>query len=113
MPSAWVARRPVKDGVRYRVMFRTGGRESAPRYAGVFRTMREAKMRRDWVAGELASLRVPDLSLLGEPVTAPRLAAVAESWRASRVDVTENTRVLRRRSRRRSGRSLFRSSDRR
>ena len=58
--------------------------------------MREARIRRDWVAGELASLRIPDLSLLAGPVTAPTLAAVAENWRASRVDVTESTRVLHR-----------------
>jgi hypothetical protein len=92
--SAWVARRPVKDGVRYRVMFRLGGRESAPRYAGAFKTMREAKSRRDFVAGELAAMRVPDLRLTAG--SAPTLVTVAEQWRASRVDVSEGTRVLHR-----------------
>ena len=30
MPSAWIARRPTKDGeTRYRVIYRLGGRESA------------------------------------------------------------------------------------
>jgi len=84
----------VKDGVRYRVMFRLGGRESAPRYAGAFKTMREAKGRRDFVAGELAAMRVPDLRLTAR--SAPTLATVAEQWRASRVDVSEGTRVLHR-----------------
>ena len=96
MASAWVARRQVKDGVRYRVMFRTGGRESAPRYAGVFPTMREARARRDWVAGELASMRVPNLEALARPAAAPMLATVAAQWKASRVDVTDSTRVLHR-----------------
>jgi integrase len=72
-------------------MFRVGGRESAPRYAGVFGTMREAKIRRDYVAGELAALRVPDLAALARPTERLTLAAVAEAWRISRVDVAEGT----------------------
>ena len=93
MPSAWVARRKTKRGVSYRVMFRTGGRESAPRYAGAFRTQREAKIRRDWVAGELAAMRVPEVSRLVEPSAAPVLAEVAAQWQESRVDVAENTKL--------------------
>lgn len=94
MPSAWVARRPTSRGVSYRVMFRIGGRESAPRYAGAFRTAREAKIRRDWVAGELAAMRVPDLELLvADPVKAPLLREVAKRWQDSRVDASENTRI--------------------
>jgi integrase len=72
-------------------MFRLGGRESAPRYAGAFRTMREARIRRDWIAGELAAMRVPNLRLLEPPAAAPTLAAIAEAWRTSRVDVAEGT----------------------
>jgi len=74
-------------------MFRTGGRESAPRYAGAFSTMRQAKIRRDWVAGELAALRVPDLTVLAEPVAAPSLRSIAERWQASRVDVRVSTTI--------------------
>jgi integrase len=59
--------------------------------------MREARLRRDWIAGELAAMRLPDLSLLASgPVTAPTLRETAERWKASRVDVTEATRVLHR-----------------
>jgi len=95
--SAWVSRRTVKTGIRYRVLYRVGGRESVPRYGGVFATAREAKIRRDWVAGELASMRVPDLQALVRPVvSSPTLATVAAEWKASRVDVTEGTRVLHR-----------------
>lgn len=102
MPSVWIAKRLTKpDGKhkgapRYRVMFRVGGRESAPRYGGAFGTMREARIRRDHIAGELAALRMPDLTLLAEPQAASTLAEVAERWQASRVDASENTRLMHR-----------------
>ena len=63
MASAWVARRQVNTGIRYRVMFRVGGRESAPRYAGAFPTMREAPIR-DWTVGELAATRAATAGLI-------------------------------------------------
>lgn len=97
MPSTWIARRPRRaGGVSYRVMFRTGGRESAPRYAGAFATMREARIRRDYVAGELAALRMPDLAIDGRVAVTCDVRTACERWRASRVDVTEPTRVLHR-----------------
>ncbi|MBA3567429.1 MAG: site-specific integrase [Actinobacteria bacterium] len=92
MPSTWIERRNGKSGVRFRVEFRVGGRESASRYAGSFRTMREAKIRRDWIAGELAALRVPDVRLLDES-HGPTLRTVAENWKDSRRDVAEGTRT--------------------
>lgn len=89
--SSWVERRETKLGVGYRVRFRVGGIESAKRYAGAFRTMREARIRRDWVAGELAAMRVPNLKSLVDPVAAPTLRGLARRWQASRVDVAEGT----------------------
>jgi integrase len=77
-------------------MYRLGGRESVPRYAGAFRTMREATARRNWVAGELAAMRVPETSTLTAAPSSPTLREAAERWRASRRDVTEGTRVLHR-----------------
>jgi len=53
-------------------------------------------MRRDWVAGELAALRVPDLRFLSPEKAAQTVAAACERWRESRVDVSESTRVLHR-----------------
>jgi integrase len=91
MASAWVERRESGAGVRYRVRFRLGGRESVPRYAGSFATMREARIRRDWVAGELAALRVPDTRCVGASLSSPTLRNAAEEWQASRVDVAEGT----------------------
>jgi integrase len=57
--------------------------------------MREAKLRRDWIAGELAARRAPDLSW-AETKPAPTVAAAAERWQASRVDVADSTRTLHR-----------------
>jgi integrase len=72
-------------------MYRLGGRESAPRYAGSFSTRREALARKAWVVGELAALRVPDLRLV-TPTTTPKLKEAAKRWLESRVDVSEGTR---------------------
>jgi hypothetical protein len=63
MASTWIARIPRKRRSTYRVFFRVGGRESVPRHGGSFSAIREAKIRRDYIAGELAALRMPDLSL--------------------------------------------------
>lgn len=94
MASTWVARRPRRrGGVGYRVFFRVGGRESVPRHGGSFSTMREAKIRRDWIAGELAALRVPDARLHGPEKVAQTLREASERWQASCVDVAENTRL--------------------
>ena len=89
MPSAWIERRTTGRGTSYRVKWRAGGREAAKRDAGTFRTHREAKLRRDWVTGELASLRIPDLRLVA--ADGERLADAAERWKSSRVDVAAGT----------------------
>ena len=90
--SAWITTRPTAGGQsRYRVMYRLGGRESMPRYAGSFSTKREALARKSWVLGELAALRVPDLRLVDERASSPALSDVAERWQASRVDVAAGT----------------------
>ena len=97
MPSSWILARPAKAGRRYRVLYRLGGRESSQRYAGSFARKEDALARKRWVDGELSAMRVPDLSLLGtSQVRAPTVRQACETWRASRVDVTEATRVLHR-----------------
>jgi integrase len=81
-------------GKRYLVRYRLGGRESTQRYAGSFRTRAEALERRRWVDGELAAMRVPDLSALDRaPDAAPILRETAAAYRASRIDIAETTRV--------------------
>jgi integrase len=98
MASSWIIARPTKaGGRRYRVLFRTGGRESQARYAGSFPTKAEALARKRWVDGELAALRVPDRRTLERaPTVARTLRQAAAEWRASRVDVSEGTRVFHR-----------------
>jgi integrase len=71
-------------------MYRLGGRESAPRYGGSFKTKREALARKAWLTGELAALRVPALRLAGNAAV-PTLRSVAARWQASRVDVARGT----------------------
>lgn len=92
MASAWVEKRRTRKGtVRHVVRYRIGGRESALRFGGAFPTQREARIRRDAIAGELAALRVPDLSLVERATTVRTLATVAQAWRESRVDVAAGT----------------------
>ena len=71
-------------------MFRLGGRETAPRYGGSFKTHREALTRKAAIAGDLAALRVPDLRL-SVPPTPTMLRQVAGRWKDSRVDVSAGT----------------------
>jgi len=97
MASVWITPRPTRNGDRrYRVLYRLGGRESTPRYGGSFTTKRDALTRKQWIAGELAALRVPDLNRIAAPERAPTVAEAAERWRASRLDVAEGTRTLHR-----------------
>jgi integrase len=75
------------------VIYRLGGRESRHRYGGAFATKREALIRKAWIAGELAAMRVPDLDSLTEPTQAPTVAEMSERWQASRVDVRTSTTI--------------------
>jgi integrase len=95
MASVWIRTRRTSDGgKRYRVEYRLGGRETAARYGGSFKTKGEALARKRYIGGELAALRVPDLGLLArEPASAPTVVAAAERWRASRLDLAENTKT--------------------
>jgi integrase len=93
MASAWIERRTGAGGVRYRVRYRLGKSGSRKRFAGSFPTMREAVIRRNWLTGELAALRVPDFTVLADPPRMPTLREAAATWRESRIDVDEGTRT--------------------
>lgn len=94
MPSVWIERRETASGrTRYLVKYRLGGREGAHRYAGSFPIRRDAIARSRWVAGELAAMRVPRLSQLERSAPALTFADAAERWRASRLDVADQTAV--------------------
>lgn len=97
MASASIGRveRRGPDGgttIRYRVRYRLGGRVSTVRHGGSFATLREARARRDWIAGELAAMRAPDVRDLGQAPAAPMtLRELATRWRSSRIGVSEGT----------------------
>ena len=59
MPTLTITTRRATDGPRYVVRYRLGGRAYPIAHAGSFRTLKEAKARRDFVAGELAAGRNP------------------------------------------------------
>jgi integrase len=93
--STWITKRTRCNGrVSHRVEFHLGGSGARTRYAGSFRTRREAEIRRNWVAGELAALRVPDISRLREPPeVTKRVSVAAADWFETRIDVADSTKT--------------------
>jgi integrase len=94
MPSASITPRKTKGGGRrFAVRFRLGGRAYPVEHGGSFPTLREARVRRDLIAGELAAGRNPrDLlrTLTEQPATRTFQQAF-EDFIASRVDVAPAT----------------------
>lgn len=95
MASLTIVTRAAKDGPRYLVHFRLGGRAYPWVHAGSFRTRKEAKVRRDLVAGESAAGRNP-VEVLRALAASPATVASLETWGArflaSGIDVDENTK---------------------
>src|SRR5581483_7408347 len=101
MPSVWIEeyrhvgkseKRKRGRGVSFRVRYTLGGRASVPLWGGAFLTKKEAEARKEWIRGEIAARRVPQLELLA-PAPTITLRAVAEAWRKSRIDVSDGTRA--------------------
>ena len=94
--SAYIVRRRRPSGVSYAVRYRLGGRAYPIRHAGSFRTQKEAKTRRDLVAGEIAAGRDPKTALdqLAGNTAAPArtLAEWTPVYLESRVDWAEGTK---------------------
>jgi hypothetical protein len=93
--SVWITTRPTQDGgKRFRVEYRLGGRESKIRYGGSFKTKQLAKIRRDYIAGELVGKRVPDLRhIADEQPGTPTIDVAASRWLTTRIDVAESTKT--------------------
>jgi hypothetical protein len=74
MPSLTITTRQTRTGPRYVVRYRLGGRAYPIVHGGSFRTLKEAKARRDLIAGELAAGRNPAdaLGAMLEKPPAPR-----------------------------------------
>src|SRR5947199_8322982 len=95
MASVSIRRRQTKSGSRFQVRYRLGGRAYPLVHGGSFATMKEARLRRDLIGGELAAGRNP-ADLLRTMVEQPRVRTFADLYdelTASRVDVAEATKV--------------------
>jgi hypothetical protein len=96
MPSASITVRKTKGGGRrYAVRFRLGGRAYPVEHGGSFSTLKEARARRDWIAGLLATGQNPAESLRAtmERPKARRFSEWAKAWKESRVDVSDSTLI--------------------
>lgn len=82
-----------KGQKRYDVKYRRGGRGFPLLHGGTFRTMTEARARRDLIAGELANGRDPRILLaaIAHPPQPLTLTGAYDDFIASRIDVTAKT----------------------
>jgi integrase len=78
---------------RYRVRYRLGGQNSKQHYGGSFRTRREAMLRKQFIDGEFAAGRVPNINLAAPEAQQRTLAEAAERYCSTRVDAADNTKV--------------------
>jgi integrase len=93
MPSLTITTRQTASGPRYVVRYRLGGRAYPLIHAGSFKTLREAKTRRDSVAAELAAGRNPAL-LLKPVMSTPKHRTLVDWWAAwleTRKDIDPNS----------------------
>ena len=94
MPSLTITTRSTSSGPRYVVRYRLGGRAYPIVHGGSFRTMREAKARRDLIGGEIAAGRNPadKLRAMVERPAVRTFNQWAEAYRTSRIDIAGGTR---------------------
>jgi hypothetical protein len=95
MPTITIATRKTKDGApRYDVRFRLGGRAYPLQHGGTFKTLKEAKARRDLIGGEIAAGRNPAdvlVAIVARPAPHMTVTAWGEKYLASRIDVDSDT----------------------
>jgi integrase len=91
MASVSIRRRETASGPRFQVRYRLGGRAYPLVHGGMFTTLKEAKTRRDFVAGELAAGRNPAEALrtLTEQPTTRTISQWGEAMADSRLDISE------------------------
>src|SRR4051812_22462732 len=97
MASASITSRQTKSGKRYVVRYRLGGRAYPVQHGGSFPTMKDARARRDLIAGELAAGRNPaDLlrTIREKPEQPDTLSTWFERFIESRIDVGMKTKEL-------------------
>jgi integrase len=93
MASLYITRRRTLTGPRYVVRYRLGGRAYPVVHGGSFEALKEAKTRRDFIAGELAAGRNPAdaLQVLLEVPTSRLFRDCAEAYKSSRIDAAPKT----------------------
>lgn len=95
MSSAWIRTRETKaGGKRYQVLYRRGGRMYKLEAAGTFKTLKDARSRRDVVAGWLASGLNPKIELeklAAAPAERLTVATWASRYEKSRIDFADET----------------------
>jgi integrase len=90
-----ITRRTVAGGTRFVVRYRLGGRGYPVVHGGTFKTRKEALIRRDVIAGELAAGRNPKDALramLEQPAERLTLRQWAARYEATRVDYADETK---------------------
>jgi integrase len=94
MASAFIVTRKASTGRRFVVRYRLGGRAWPIQHGGSFSTLKEAKLRRDLIAGELAAGRNPAdvLQAVVERSPVRTFSEWARAYRASRPDIGDETR---------------------
>jgi integrase len=93
MASAFIVTRKTATARRFVVRYRLGGRVWPIQHGGSFQTLKEARVRRDFIAGELAAGRNP-ADVLRANIERPTrtFSSWAEAYRASRPDIGDETR---------------------
>lgn len=93
MSSLTITTRQTKSGPRYVVRYRLGGRAYPVEHGGSFRTLKDAKARRDFIGGLIATGRNPADVLRAMEAQPMRqsLAYWADAYRASRIDIAAET----------------------
>lgn len=97
MASLSITTRITRAGERrYAVRYRLGGRSYPVEHGGTFKTMKDARARRDLIAGELSAGRNPAILLraLTTPIVTPEIVTVSEwgeRFVTSRIDIDQNT----------------------
>jgi integrase len=95
MPTLTIRTKTTPTGKkRYVVRYRLGGRDYPVLHGGSFKTLKEARIRRDLIGGELVAGRNPALLLeqLGKPpARVETLEQLAPRYEASRIDYAEET----------------------
>lgn len=96
MTGVYIKTRTAKSGKRFLVYYRRGGRGFPEEYGGSFTTSKEAKIRRDLIAGELAAGRDPRILLDQVKKPPPPPPGLEQRWNefmVSRVDVGAKTQA--------------------